>query len=52
MIDNGLHVMGPFLGCELSICAGAFAHDAFDVRHLAVRAELVCLAGHKFEQLV
>ena len=37
---------------ELSVRAGAFAHDPLDVRHLAFAAELVHFGGNKFEQLV
>src|SRR5256885_12289344 len=37
---------------QLSIRAGAFAHDSFDVRHLALTAELVDLGGNEFEQLI
>src|SRR5437764_2688969 len=52
MIDHRFHIFCAFECGKLSICAGAFAHDALDVRHLAVSAEFVCLACHKFEQLV
>ena len=39
-------------GGKLSICAGAFAHDAFDVRHFALAAEFVYFGRDEFEQFV
>jgi hypothetical protein len=52
MIDYHFHIMRTFERSQLSISTRAFAHDALDVCHLAVSSELVCLAGHKFEQFV
>ena len=37
---------------ELPICAGAFPHDPFDVRHLAFAAELFDFGRNEFEQFV
>jgi hypothetical protein len=52
MIDDGFQVLRAFPDGKLSVCVSFFAHDVLDVCHLAMRAELVCLAGRNFEQLV
>src|SRR6266496_3018013 len=40
VIDHSFHVVGLFPYRQLPISPGAFVHDPFDVRHLALRAEL------------
>jgi hypothetical protein len=52
MIDDGFHVLGVLPGGQLSIRAGAFAHDPLDVRHLLLSAELIYLGRDKLEQFV
>ena len=52
MIDDGFHVLGVFPGGQLSICAGAFAHDPLDVRHFVLAAELVYLGRDELKQFI
>ena len=52
MIDDGLHVVRAFPDLQLSVRAGAFAHDPFNVRHLSLCAELAYLGRDELEQLI
>ena len=47
-----LHILRALPNGQLSIRAGAFAHDPLDVRHLALAAELVHFGGDELQQLV
>jgi hypothetical protein len=51
VIDHCRHIPRTRVGSKLFDLASAFAHNALDVRHLLMRAEFVCFAGHKFKQL-
>jgi len=52
VIDHCLDIVLAFVHSELSICAGALAHDPFDMRHFAMRAELVDFTYHELEQFI
>jgi hypothetical protein len=52
LVNDCLDIVRAFVRCELSIRASAFAHNAFDVRHLALRAKLVYLTGYELKQFV
>ena len=52
VIDDGFHIVGLLENGELPISAGAFAHDPFDVFHLALAAKLVDFGGDELQQLI
>ena len=52
MIDNRLHVLRPFPDGNLSIRAGSFQNNAFDVRDLPLIPELLNFFGEKLQHLV
>src|SRR5262249_16979214 len=52
LINHRFHVVGAPKRGELSIRAGAFAHDALDMRHLALTAKLANLGRNKLEQFI
>src|SRR5262249_16393553 len=52
MINHGFHVLCSLPHSQLAVCTGAFKHDSFDMRHLALRAEFVYFTCHELQQFV
>jgi hypothetical protein len=52
VIDYGFHVLRPLPNRQLSVRAGAFAHDSLDMRHLPLRPEFVYFSRNELEQLI